>query len=207
MYNEEMKKPNIYLPIRHHHSPSDWWFTHANWVLSTTEFVSPPTSLKTTGMSLFVTCNLDEAECIPEGRVICSTMNMSWADPQGVVLRAQKNTGAEYQKNSYACFNNDGSAWVCRRFVGTTGYNIGWFDIPTSTETWYRQRITWWNGEDGNGDPALAVQIERWEAGEWVDYGTVFDTDNVWKDSAVNRCGIRTSGGAYHDDTEIWVPT
>jgi len=98
--------------------------------------------------------------------------------------------------------------WVLDRLYNGAPTIIGFWSVQTDLSTWYRWRLTFWNGATPDNIPALVVKLEREEAGEWVDYGNVYDTTPVWGDSAVNRLGLFIHGTwSWHDDTEIWVPT
>jgi len=97
------------------------------------------------------------------------------------------------------------------RVINGTGSEKYQCAIDYPADEWTHWRTVFWNGENEQGQNALAVQLFKEVEGQWVQQGdTYFDTDQLWKNSATNRMGIgayNKSGAVYYfDDTELWIP-
>jgi len=190
-----------------HHSIGDWDFSSAEWQLSTARYISPPSSLHCTLGAFNVLNNLPPVYCLPEGRLVSYIWNSYDGMMPGFIFRAQCLTGATLPMSNYRAALYGGAHWVLERLLMAVPTIIGFWPVLTDLSTWYRWRVTWWVSQTLKCEPALFVQLEREEAGEWVDYGTLEDTANMWADSEVNRVGLFIHGTwSYHDNTEIWLP-
>ncbi len=207
--------PKLLLPG--HHSVVDWDFRHGALYrsLSTTKYVSAPTSLKflnPTGYYIWdtVLCRLDGTLCLPQGEV------RTWLYPTAgwahhpVSFRNQAPLGTSNNQN---CYFIELSYLVAHLYVSLSGtwYLMGSTATSYSLTEWAHWRTAWYNGKTPGEVPALCVDFYKEVAGEWVKQGsTMYDTSNRWKDSAVNRCGIEGDStgnkAKYWDDTEIWGP-
>jgi hypothetical protein len=84
-------------------------------------------------------------------------------------------------------------------------------DVSSVADTWEHWRALYWNGLTPELEEAICVILYKEVAEEWVKQGdTLYDTDNMWKDSEINRSGFHsiTANGKseFWDDTEIWGP-
>lgn len=189
------------------HSVSDWDFQTTNWALSNAHFVSPPTSLHGTGDILYaILCRKPKSLLLPEGRFVFS-LYCSGAVTSTIIFRNQAPLGTANLYNNYEVRVHP-VAWAYF-LVRVDGYpeQIGTWLVHSLTGQWAEFRLTWWNGVDLQNNPALATELERKEDGVWVSYGIVYDPDNRWKDSAINRVGVgNLNPYNWFDDTEIWIP-
>ncbi|MBA7692610.1 hypothetical protein ES703_101177 [subsurface metagenome] len=95
----------------------------------------------------------------------------------------------------------------CGAYTPGGNYAVGTWPVVVTLDTWERWRISWFNAVDLQNNDATAIQLERFEAGAWVDYGILYDTTEPFKDSDRNRVGIRLLYALnWVDDFEIWVP-
>ena len=181
------------IRIKPRHSVSDWDFGTANWELSATQFVSPPTSLHGKPGNLeWCLCRVADSLNLPEGRIVTSIYT---PDKFGPVLNIchQSLLGDATIQYRYEIrfFQHQNCSWP----------------VVLTLSTWERWRVTWWNGTDMMNNPATAIELERLEAGIWVSYGILYDTAEPFKNSDRNRVGIRLLYALnWIDDTEIWVP-
>lgn len=186
---------------------ADWDFGDANWGLSAVQYVSAPTAI--TGELPYcrrILCRVAESLVLPEGRIVTQLYQADTYALQ-LVFRHQSALGDASLQDCYmASFPSTGNIWLRYRLTGATA-GIDFWPVSCTTNTWERWRLTWWNGVDMMNNPALAVRLERYEAGAWVSYGEIYDTNNRWKDSALNRCGLGIlSTNTWIDDTKIWIP-
>lgn len=190
-----------------HHSYADWDFSSVNWVLDEDIYHDAPPSLHSTAS---VTCLVKHATtgALSDGRLI------TWARSNnllyGLLITVFRNQvadgGANFddtylitiQKDRIIFYSYEGGVV---EEIDTKAFTWVW-----AINTWYKIRVTWWS--------ALAriyVRVERWDGAAWVTLGgasdTDFeDTDDLWKDNPVNRCGIGLSGTyLWYDDVEVWA--
>lgn len=193
---------------QHIYSVSDWDFQTANWMLSNTQYHSPPTSIITTVPVLpnVILCRVADTLVLPVGRMVW------WSYNQGeyaawVTFRNQAPLGSASRQNCYRLYAiSTATIWLYSVEDGVEYWGDTWTAIWEKNK-WEHWRLTWWNGVNEQNTPALCVELEHEIAGEWVSAGILYHTANLWKDSAINRCGILIEQYMfYHDDTEIWIP-
>ncbi len=198
-----------------HHSIADWDFEHGDTYrfLSDDYYISPPTSLKHyTAVDWFgdaILCRIPATLVLPQGEV------RTWLrKPDGAIFvaifRCQTVLGTSNFHNGYgiAIFNNIA---MLRREIGDVGTTRDTTPCYMAYNQWIHYRVFWYNGKTPGEQDALCVDIYREIAGEWVKEGeTMYDTDNSWKDSELNRCGLvaicEPGWSTWFDDTEIWGP-
>ncbi len=199
-----------------HHSVSDWDFSAGiSYILDNAFFVSPPSSLKLFGITAPAVlrlnlCRLPDTLNLPEGEVRSWTRYEHAMWPPRLFFRNQTALGSAVYSNTYFWVLQANVAYFARYFLGAYRV-IGQFAISMNINTWEHWRCVWWNGTTPGHDEAIAVDLYKEVAGLWVQQGsTLYDTDNKWKDSAINRAGIgftdRDNYDVWFDDTEIWGP-
>ena len=202
--------------IAKHHTLADWDFEEGATYrsLSATQFISAPTSLRmlnpTTADFLKVTlCRIPATLCLPQGEVrtwvYAYLKNFSPA-----IFRNQAPLGSANGLNCYQVYLAGTNSYLYR-YIGGVILLRDQDICQTFSYTWTRYRVFWYNGKTPGEVPALCVDIYREVYGEWQKCGrTLYDTDNTWEDSAINRAGfkVRTSYNyaQYWDNTEIWGP-
>lgn len=198
-----------------HHSVVDWDFARPDEYhsLSADEFISPPTSLKLYRADLtaveVVLCRIPATLCLPQGEV--RTWHYS-ANPtcRPAVFRNQAALGTSDLEDMYEMLVWPNSARLSYYSAGTP-HTIQTQACTVPTGQWNHWRVFWYNGKTPGEVPALCVDLYLEIAGEWQKQGaTFYHTPNLWKDSAINRCGFRQNRSArvsyYFDNTEIWGP-
>ena len=206
----------ILIPKPEHHSVSDWDFTAGCvYALDTAQYVSAPRCLRVGGAggsdmrSIFL-CRTSATRNLPQGRVSSWHRGQNYNVLTAYPFRSQAPLGSATIANMYIVtitFNS----WDLSKYVGGVLTPITEFERQRAGDTWYHDRVTWWNGVTPENDAAITVMLESYIEGEWVQQDDwVYDTDNLWKDSAINRCGIGSMEDAEYynwiDDTEIWAP-
>ncbi|MBU1067110.1 hypothetical protein KKE60_04955, partial [Patescibacteria group bacterium] len=186
----------------------DWW------KLEVGTFVSPPSSLRLfppyyIDTPLAVLCRYTPTLTLEQGRIL-SWMQWLGTTPNNcsLLFRAQAPLGSASINNSYLVgFGYNGKRW---RYIDPTGVSttIASWGGGLDSNTWYRYRITWWNGKNLQNQDACCLRLERWDGAAWVSEGDAYDTNNRNKGSAINRVGLAYWGASgysvYYDDTEIW---
>lgn len=193
-----------------HHSTGDWDFTGPDWRLDDTRYVSPPTSLATSGAygPYSVICRLPETLVLPYGRIVywCCFYEASHAS---AVFRNQSPLGTAHWRDTYYLRLLGG---VQSQILRVENFGVFWREyIPwtPALNIWHHVRLTWWLGLAPGDIPALAIRVEVEEEGGWVSKGDFFDPTNKWVNSGINRVGHylhRTAEIQRIDDTEIWGP-
>jgi hypothetical protein len=200
-----------------HHSVSDWDFRYTTWLLDTTQYVSPLTSLRLWYTSAqYFSVLLKAAGCtvIDQGRLVgqIRRYNATTSRP-GFFFRAQAPVGTSTPNNSYFVhFLPTTWSWSYIDAGGATT-SLGTPLLATAVDTWYLRRISWWNGKDLMNNDATVLRLEQWDGAAWVQVGDdLYDTNQRNKGSAINRPGVGALTGtaatilAWHDDTELWIP-
>jgi len=202
----------------HHTAAVDWDHRYDVWSLDDTVYVSEPKSLKwpqstVAGEERVSLCKHEGTTALNQGRVVTQLRHNSIYGFNMVFFRNQAAVGTATITNTYwVSFVSQYTSVYFFKSVGGTYTLIaskpygGGFTYPAGV--WRKIRVTWW--ETGG---VLYVRLEWWNDSEWVNIcDDVYDPDNLWSGSAVNRCGVGagvTSVGAYicwFDDTEIWGP-
>ena len=198
-----------------HHSVIDWDSELGSQYrsLDSTVYVSPPSSLHFVGgtpwKSACTLCRHSATLCLPQGEV-----RTWWRSNQtydcAVTFRNQAPLGSATIINSYRTYSQSPYINVYRTVSGGS-LLLAQLPYEFSENVWYHQRVVWWNGQNPVGEDALCIIVYMEIDGEWSKIGdTVYDTDNMWKDSDVNRVGLMAWFGVlrdrWFDDTEIWAP-
>ncbi|MBA7551150.1 hypothetical protein ES705_43686 [subsurface metagenome] len=198
-----------------HHSVADWDFLQPDerHSLSSDEFVSPPTSLKLFKVGLsyveVVLCRIPATLLLPQGEF--RTWHYAPTPTcRPAVFRNQAALGLSNYQNMYEMLVWPNFARFSYYSAGTP-YTIQTQACIVPAGQWNHWRVFWYNGLTPGEVPALCVDLYLEIAGEWQKQGTTFyHVPNLWKDSAINRCGFRQNVSAgvshYFDDTEIWGP-
>lgn len=197
-----------------HHTVADWDFTAGTAkTLYAPVHVSAPTSLAiyiSNGSTArpAVLCRIAETLCIAEGEI--RTWHYTWNRTRDFRLpfRNQHALGGADYEDTYFWSILGTHAFLYRVIAGDI-VQIGDFVVSFANTEWNHWRTVYWNGATPDGDPALCVELYKKVDGEWVQQGeTLYDTENQWADSEINRSGIGcwTTAGATQlfDDTEIW---
>ena len=198
-----------------HHSLADWdiQVSSDGYQFSGDFFVSSPTSIKFTsplaGGQNAILCRTPETQLLPQGEVINWQRSPNYTI-LGFTFRNQSALGTATCQNCYVIRLMFTVARLYRYTAGVLR-DIGQWPNTFNKNTWERYRVVWWNGKTPFEVPALCVDLYKEVGGEWVKQdATVYDTDNRWKDSAINRCGLYTGLIAtyvcWYDDTQIWGP-
>ncbi|GAH92036.1 unnamed protein product [marine sediment metagenome] len=198
-----------------HHTVADWDFQQGSQYrsLDATYFISEPTSLKLGPPPVnwpdTVLCRIPATQLLPQGEVR-TWMRVHMVACYPAVFRNQHALGGADDQNCYFLQQAAAAVYLYRMVGGfstlcdqTTGY----FAI----DTWLHYRTVWYNGKTPGEVPALCVDYYREIAGEWIKLGnTMYDTVNMFKDSAINRVGFHAflypNTYSWFDDTEIWGP-
>ncbi|MBA7527946.1 hypothetical protein ES705_20128 [subsurface metagenome] len=201
---------------KEHHSVADWDFSSSiTRTLDNAIYVSPPSSLRISGPALSMVersalCRIPETQVLPEGELRCWFRQPEVQFGQNFLFRNQAALGTANFDDCYMWSLRWNQAYFYR-VLGGTGALLRQFAITRTANTWAHWRTVWWNGINPGGQPSLAVDLYEEVTGNWVQRNaTFYHTDNEWKDSAVNRCGIggyeRRDMTSHFDDTEIWGP-
>ena len=215
---EWIKKSEIFVPSQElelpkkHHSLADWDFNASiPYALDNTVYVSAPSSLRFTGISGEATyagplCR--DASCLnlPQGRI-----ETQWRISETIILpafifRNQGGVGTIDTANTYQIDRQSTSTMYATRVVAGEGTVVGSWARTCSSNTWYQERITWWNEA-----PVLLIRYEYWNGSAWQVVGTdITDTSPAFGDTGTARCGLgirnRGDSSLYYDDTKIYGP-
>ncbi len=209
-------KPPFPTPSDVHHSVSDWDYTPgAVYTLDTSQYVSSPRSLRIGGPgflddnTIFL-CRIAATRNLPQGRVSSWHRDTVGVSSKSYPFRNQAALNSASQANMYQVVITHNS-WQFTKRVGGALTIIAEQPLVTVPDTWYHDRVTWWNGVTALNVPALTCMLERYIPAVWVQQGDwVYDENNLWKDSAINRCGVGSwddpTDYSWIDDTEIWAP-
>jgi hypothetical protein len=198
-----------------HHTVSDWDFQFGAQyrTLDDTFFISAPTSLKLGpppgGWNNAVLCRIPATLCLPQGE-LRTWLRSSTGFVYPALFRNQAPLGTANFNNGYYMRIAAPNLQLTRVIGGTPSVRDscgGTFTV----NTWTHLRFFYYNGLTPGEEEALCVDAYEEIDGEWVKFpDTLYDTDNTWKDSEINRSGFFSalSEGArnWWDDTEIWGP-
>jgi len=199
-----------------HHSVSDWDFQAGmHHTLTELQFVSAPSSLECwwqegNPLDSSILCRIAETQVIAEGEVRTWYRTTNFTRPVFLLFRNQHALGGADRADCYHWDITSAWAYLSRR-IADVPVEIGHFSILMYNNTWHHLRTRFWSGKNPAGEDALNVELFLEVDGDWVQQGTtLYDTENQWKDSEINRLGIggRTDSAPHHffDDTEIWAP-
>jgi len=210
----EMFTPPQKLELpKKHHSLADWDFLAGLiYALDNAVYVSSPSSLRITVPSasgLRVGCLNKDSSCVnlPQGRIETQLRSTSIGNARpAIIFRNQGGVGSIDNDNTYFVTVAGTTANATKRVAGgITG--LGSWSRSYADNTWYQERITWWNEP-----PALILRYEYWDGSAWVIVTPdITDSAPSFEGSTTNRCGLgdnRTGGPYYNyfDDTMIYGP-
>lgn len=189
---------------------ADWDFSSANWALSTSYYVSSPSSVRLRSgvgptMYTLLKTSVVPISDLKEGMIVTQIMQRENNWHHEIVFRFQ-------DEDNYYCIYikmNAGADVIqlkkrkdASNTLLKTGTSADWIDAYQ----WKKIRIRWWNDAIG-----LLIKMDRWDGSQWVEMLSYYDTPNEWKDigGRVGFGGINVSTGGnsgswYYDDTEIW---
>lgn len=197
-----------------HHTVADWDFTAGTArEIAAWWPISPPTVLRiyqpdgATDRPAIL-CRIAETLCIAQGEVRTWHRTNNRTRDFRLPFRNQRTLGGADYEDSY-WWTITGAHATLFRTIGGADVIIGDFAVSFASNEWNHWRTIYWNGLNAVGEPALCVELYKEVAGEWIQQGeTLYDTENQWADSEINRSGIGcwVDGVNYHlfDDTEIW---
>lgn len=177
-------------------------------MLDLADFHSAPRSLRATADPITrVFCALPDSLCLPQGRLITwYRIAFNWV-PLFFFRSQGTNPSPTVGHYRIRCSLIDDTRL---EYYGPTGnWTVGSWPWKLQVGPWHRLQITWWSASDDQGNHALSVELEAWEAGAWVSKGILFDTADMHKLSITNRVGFTLRGTADWriDDTSIWKPS
>jgi hypothetical protein len=211
---EQLKKIN-----KKHHSTSDWDFELAGYVLDTSIYISPPSSLKfnTVNTSALLKQSVAGGP-IPEGMIesYARFRYGTGADWWIFLFRNQAADGSANINNTYALylyFTSSGAGkpydkvrFVVRINASTTIIEEKSISPAIYPDTWYLLRCKFWVYGG-----VLMVAFEYFDGSDWVKLcGDFSDPNNRWATSSINRVGIRSAYPAaspyysWYDNTRIY---
>lgn len=125
----------------------------------------------------------------------------------GLLFRNQAFPPNSNLNNTYLVrIDSESKAILYRREAEAMTY-IGEWNISWPATTWKRYMVTWWNGYNPQNTPCLVARLQEWDGAAWLDKGELYDVENKWADSGINRCGLYLGQNFhYADDTIIWIP-
>ncbi|MBA7683869.1 hypothetical protein ES703_92255 [subsurface metagenome] len=198
-----------------HHTITDWDFKDGSTArsLANDYFVSAPTSLKYVWppgyWETVVLCRIPGTLCLPQGELRTWVRTTS-AFQYLCTFRNQAALGSANVLNCYNTYLSGNRLYWHRQVAGVETF-VEWTASFTRTNEWVHYRFVWYIGLTPGEETALCLDHYRDIAGEWVKLGeTMYDTQNLWVDSEINRCGFQPFVGYtwtdWFDDTEIWGP-
>lgn len=190
-----------------HYSTADWDFSSDSWILDTNKYTTPPSALRgTTPSPVFVLNKLPDIQNLPHGRIV-TNLWLTYQKAFRLYFRNQAPLLSSNRENTYevhlyasgalASYLN---AYVAGELVGQWNFGMG---FPWAE--WLKIRVTWWTGKNLINVRSLACKLEKMVAGEWQQMGNIlYDVQDRWQNSDVNRVGIGVNNNSWVDDTEIW---
>ena len=214
---EWIKKSGLFIPsqkleLPKHHSLADWDFRAGLvYALDNVIFISAPSSIRITptiANTIHVLSLNRDAACItlPEGRIETQwrVTGIGTGAGCGVIFRNQGALGVIDEANTYYV-NFFSESAVVAKTVGGGVTALGSWALGHVTNTWYRERVTWWNEA-----PVLLIRYEYWDGANWViPAADITDPAPDFGASATNRVGLGSlniGANAYYDDTMIYGP-
>lgn len=208
--------PRLYPPPKHH-TVSDWdRNANAQFVLDDEHYISAPRCLKLSGPGSSGTlntwlCRTEDTRNLPQGRLISDFFASESNPVYKHTFRNQAALGVSDLVNCYVAEIYK-TYWRLMRYVNSSFTERDTGECSFDWSAWEKFRLTWWNSVNPEGQEALAVMLDIEVGEEWVQQGDyLYDQGNMWKDSAINRCGpgVLQATNRYYwlDDTEIWGPS
>ena len=210
----EMFTPPQKLELpKKHHSLADWDFLAGLiYALDNAVYVSSPSSLRITvpGYSGFrVGCLNKDSSCVnlPQGRIETQLRSTGIATARPtIIFRNQGGVGSIDNDNTYLVTVISTAVIARKRVAGVTTI-LGNWSRSRANNTWYQERITWWNEP-----PVLILRYEYWDGSTWITATPdITSLAPSFEGSTTNRCGLgdnRIEGiyYDYFDDTMIYGP-
>ena len=185
-----------------HYSTGDWDYSNTEWQLSSTIYVSPPSSFQELGTTrVLVRTTTVGIDKVKEGRLVSYFRMDRYANYVHFLLRWQD------VNNKYRVrFEQTGTGLVdiyIEKVKGGVVTELWWGTKSWPTDVWRKIRVTWWNDYVG-----LVIRVEYWDGENWVIIHDAYDSENLWKDTG-GRVGFDIHSYAaelpsFLDDTEIW---
>ena len=201
---DERVKRALAVKGRTHFSRTDWDFEDANWTLDEIIYKAAPPSLHGTNAGAALVKHATTG-ALSDGRLITWTRASIITILINVFFRNQAADGTANFLNTYFTQLEETELKFYKRVAaGTTLLDTHAFTWNWAINTWYKLRHTWWSSVD-----RIYLRVERWNGDSWETLGgaadTDFeDTDDLWKDAAVNRTGVFYYDSRWIDDVEVW---
>ena len=185
-----------------HYSTGDWDYSNTEWQLSSTVYVSPPSSFQELGTTnVLVKTSTVPIDKVKVGRLVSYFRMDRYGNYVHCLLRWQ-----DGNNNYRVRFRQTGAELVTvyiEKIKGGVLTELWHDDYAWATVVWRKIRVTWWNDYVG-----LVIRVEYWDGENWVIIHDAYDSENLWKDTG-GRVGFDAhsySAGlaSYVDDTEIW---
>lgn len=189
---------------RTHFSRADWDFENVSWTLDGAIFHTAAPSLSGTDFGLALVKDATTG-ALSDGRMVAWRRSNVGSALGFFYFRNQDADGSSSRTNTYGVEIRDDEIMFTKHVGGApTTIDTHAFTWVWALNTWYKIRVTWWTSVD-----RIYVRVERWTGTEWATLGGAADTDfedvnDLWKDAAVNRCGVYYGNVYWIDDFEIW---
>ena len=207
-------------------STSDWNMSSgpANWELDTANYISAPSSLKFKGANLAYTSAILKhsiSGAVREGQIV------TWFMSNHLTLNDFSRNGRLVFRSKYdstaltSCYvihlYDTRAAWGENLNTSIMGF-FHW-DITLLVNTWYKIRLTWWEGYNYNNVLCTVAKLERWTGSAWIECTTsgtcsniydnyLYDPQRLNQGEAIQTVGLSgpfyTSYNAWFDDTIIY---
>jgi len=198
--------------IKEHHSLVDWDISLPWWLITTLEYISPPSSIYWTDQGVgdpIQLCRHASVLKVPTGQLV-TYLRVSHASHYcDFLFRNTAALGVTDYSNSYRLEVRPTIAtWRLEEY--SAGGRIRYWDREKAVKAkniWYKYRVSWWMAAWD-----MVVSLELLVDDVWVQQGDVVTvTDPLHGDSDIQRVGfwIHTYGSYkfYFDDTEVWEIT
>jgi len=196
----------------------DWDFDRNYWTLDTSDYVSPPSSLKFTSYCGCI-CKVPSTLNIIEGRLVtCLKSSVNWGtiyNTFSIFLRVNDPPGSFDTSRTlisgfgyilYAFYDYTTAVSIEGSKVrllrsSTTKMENDIINKPENITEWVKWRVTWWTSAG-----VLIVRHEYFDGVDWIKVADDLVDSSPRVGENYNRCGI---GIGYKnpinfDDTEIW---
>lgn len=188
---------------------SDWDFENTSWSLSTTYYVSPPSSLYL-GVNAAL-CKHSEAMRVTNGMIVSYVFIPSGTHTPALAFRREMPAGSAHRfYYGYTLYLPYGTASYAYMYYYESTSITRSLQSPTRNlpqqAVWNLLRATWWSDPGGAG---LMVRLEWFRNNEWVKVcDDLNDPYDGKKTANIARTGLAVMYGySYFDDTEIWKST
>ncbi len=202
--DEQIKRQTLIPRPLKHHSITDWDFLNVNWNLDLEIYHDAPPSFVGTGAGMMLIKHATTG-ALSDGRLI---LWLRYA-AGNVITFYFRNQQADGNAGFANCYNM--IVWATdtvkvSSYTGGVGSEVATKNRTWNPDynTWYKLRLTWWTSLN-----RLYIRLERWTGTEWTTLGDEMDTDfedtdDLYKDNPVNRCGFDYASNHWQDDVEVW---